>query len=301
MSAFRGKVSSSLRTVVSHADRLNDFLGRLESDEARRQASVVGVFVGAVIADVCEGRVADEARAAIVGYLDEVHRRIARELRCGTRLECCRADDGTATPACMSVALSVGLAAATARAPAEQGRCDGPATLARFHAEMALVEEQALAFARWIPASSATLDDLRSFGGEGLLDAARRFDPGRGVPFEYWAQLQIRSAILDGVRRADMRSGNSTAIALIQATPSPMQTPEDLVAIAERRARRQSEIAALLVRLPSAERQLLELHYFAEQSLAQVANAMGVHRVTANRLHHRALESLRRELRADTV
>ena len=203
MSAFRGKVSSSLRTVVSHADRLNLFLGRLENDEARRQASVVGVFVLDVLAEVREGRVADEARAAIAGYLDHVHRGVARELGCGTRLECCRADDATPTPACISVALSVGLSAATARAPAGQGGCDGPATLARFHAGMALVEEQALAFARWIPASCATLDDLRSFGGEGLLDAARRFDPGRGVPFDCWAQLQIRGAILDGVRRAD--------------------------------------------------------------------------------------------------
>jgi RNA polymerase sigma factor for flagellar operon FliA len=49
--------------------------------------------------------------------------------------------------------------------------------------------------------TSVTLDDLRSFGREGLLQAARTFDPSRGVPFRRWANLRIRGAIIDGVRQ----------------------------------------------------------------------------------------------------
>ncbi|MDP9035031.1 MAG: sigma-70 family RNA polymerase sigma factor [Myxococcota bacterium] len=50
-------------------------------------------------------------------------------------------------------------------------------------------------------ASSITLDDLRSFGREGLLQAARTFDESRGVPFRRWANVRIRGAMIDGVRQ----------------------------------------------------------------------------------------------------
>ena len=39
-----------------------------------------------------------------------------------------------------------------------------------------------------------------SFGREGLLDAARRYDPERGVPFRAYANFRVRGAIIDGVR-----------------------------------------------------------------------------------------------------
>jgi RNA polymerase sigma factor FliA len=42
--------------------------------------------------------------------------------------------------------------------------------------------------------------ELESCGNEGLLDAARRFDPTRRVPFRSYAYVRIRGAILDGVR-----------------------------------------------------------------------------------------------------
>src|SRR5207247_1538001 len=37
----------------------------------------------------------------------------------------------------------------------------------------------------------------------GLIDAVDRFDPERGVPFEGYASLRIRGAVLDEVRRVD--------------------------------------------------------------------------------------------------
>jgi RNA polymerase sigma factor FliA len=48
--------------------------------------------------------------------------------------------------------------------------------------------------------SAVGVAELESCGNEGLLDAARRFDPSRLVPFRSYAYVRIRGAILDGVR-----------------------------------------------------------------------------------------------------
>jgi RNA polymerase sigma factor for flagellar operon FliA len=44
-------------------------------------------------------------------------------------------------------------------------------------------------------------EDLVSFGNEGLLLAARRYDASHGVPFGAWATVRIRGAMIDGMRK----------------------------------------------------------------------------------------------------
>jgi RNA polymerase sigma factor for flagellar operon FliA len=78
---------------------------------------------------------------------------------------------------------------------------DTPESLERFRRELDLVELNSRQVARQLGESSVTLDDLRSFGREGLLAAARTFDPGRGVPFRRWANLRVRGAMIDGLRQ----------------------------------------------------------------------------------------------------
>jgi RNA polymerase sigma factor for flagellar operon FliA len=78
---------------------------------------------------------------------------------------------------------------------------DRPEVLARFRAQMDLVDLNARQMARRMGTSSVTLDDLRSFAQEGLLVAARTFDETHGVPFRRWANLRVRGAIIDGVRK----------------------------------------------------------------------------------------------------
>ncbi len=46
-------------------------------------------------------------------------------------------------------------------------------------------------------------EELATAGALGLVEAARRFDPDRGVPFDRYAARRIRGAILDAVRAAD--------------------------------------------------------------------------------------------------
>jgi RNA polymerase sigma factor for flagellar operon FliA len=77
---------------------------------------------------------------------------------------------------------------------------DSPEVLARFHAETDLVELNARQLARRL-SRAVTFEDLRSFGHEGLLLAARTFDPSKGVPFRRWANLRIKGAMIDGLRR----------------------------------------------------------------------------------------------------
>lgn len=45
--------------------------------------------------------------------------------------------------------------------------------------------------------------ELARAGALGLVEAARRFDPSRGVPFDRFAARRIRGAILDAVRAVD--------------------------------------------------------------------------------------------------
>jgi RNA polymerase sigma factor for flagellar operon FliA len=78
---------------------------------------------------------------------------------------------------------------------------DAPEVLARFHAELDLVDVNARQIARRLTTTLVTLDDLRSFGREGLLQAARTYEASRGVPFRRWANLRIRGALIDGMRQ----------------------------------------------------------------------------------------------------
>jgi RNA polymerase sigma factor for flagellar operon FliA len=77
---------------------------------------------------------------------------------------------------------------------------DSPEVLARFQSELDLVDIAARQLVRQV-SRAVTLDDLLGFGREGLLVAARTFDPARGVPFRRWANLRIKGAMIDGVRQ----------------------------------------------------------------------------------------------------
>ncbi len=89
-------------------------------------------------------------------------------------------------------------ASPSAQDPRSRGP-DSPEVLARFQAQLELVEIIARQTLRAL-GSAVELDDLRSYGREGLLDAARKFDADRGVPFRAYANFRVRGAIIDGIR-----------------------------------------------------------------------------------------------------
>lgn len=121
----------------------------------------------------------------------------------------------------------------TPRAP------DSPQVLKRVHDGLSLVETIALQVKRQIR-FSMTQEELQSFGHEGLLAAARSFDPTRGVPFTAWAALRVRGAVIDGVRASGalprrlyqqlraLEAGGQTQEALVEEDATrPPTTPED--------------------------------------------------------------------------
>src|SRR6478672_2670455 len=56
-------------------------------------------------------------------------------------------------------------------------------------------------------------DELARAGALGLVEAARRYDDSRGVPFDRFAAQRIRGAILDAVRAADWAPRSVRAVA----------------------------------------------------------------------------------------
>ena len=78
-------------------------------------------------------------------------------------------------------------------------KSDSPEVQSRFAEALPLVEIVARQILRSL-GRVADLDELLSFGREGLWDAARRFDASRGVPFRGYANFRVRGAIIDGVR-----------------------------------------------------------------------------------------------------
>jgi RNA polymerase sigma factor for flagellar operon FliA len=77
---------------------------------------------------------------------------------------------------------------------------DAPEVLERFNSQLSLVKIIAGQVARTI-GSRVEFDELMSGGREGLLDAARRYDPERGIPFRMYANFRVRGAMLDAVRK----------------------------------------------------------------------------------------------------
>lgn len=72
----------------------------------------------------------------------------------------------------------------------------------------ALVRRIAWRIARQLPSGIAQglWDDLLADGYVGYLEARARFRTGEGVEFAAYAQIRIRGAILDGLRRLDIMS-----------------------------------------------------------------------------------------------
>ena len=77
---------------------------------------------------------------------------------------------------------------------------DSPEVVARIEEGFPIVDAIAHGMRRQF-GGYAQLDDLVSHGRETLLQAARTFDPDRGVPFRRWAALRVRGGMMDAIRQ----------------------------------------------------------------------------------------------------
>jgi RNA polymerase sigma factor FliA len=346
MGFSNGQYPRDLRKVVAHARRLIRVLTEIERGRKdawfRGRAEEVRGAVSLAVADWRSGaRDADVAGGLLLSYVDALHRSASKKLRCGVALACCDPDDvitAVAPDEWRSAATfdttGAGASHVTGEPTLPAGWVDTPEMLARFQEALPLVEVHAHSVARRV-GPGCTLDDLRGFGREGLLDAARSFNDSRGVPFDRWASLRVRNSMIDGVRRwgampwrarqrlqespqnvaaEDAAEGRSDGRNATDGSHAPRWvaleehdamgslaervdgfglTPEDVVA----RTELASLVRAIVSKLPTLERALVERSYFSGQTLAQAAASIGVSRSWAHRVHSRAMETMERELR----
>lgn len=109
------------------------------------------------------------------------------------------------------------------------------------------------------PASSALeLDDLVSAGTVGLIEAADRYDPGRGVTFATFAYRRIRGAVIEeistssGVRSLEAPMSDETGYTLMDVTVDPSASePHSSAEL--------SELLTAIGDLPDRDREFLGL------------------------------------------
>lgn len=110
-------------------------------------------------------------------------------------------------------------------------------------------------------------DELARAGALGLVEAARRYDEARGVPFERFAAQRIRGAILDAVRAADW-------------------APRSVRNLARKLENAEQRLATELGRVPNKE---------------EMAEALGMSQGELNRLQDRMFRSVVLALEHETA
>jgi RNA polymerase sigma-70 factor (ECF subfamily) len=113
------------------------------------------------------------------------------------------------------------------------------------------------------------------------------YDPGRG-PFKAWAFRIAHNLLVDHQRRRGRRGQEELKEDFQDGASS---APEGLEEEELTRA-----LKEILEELPSNQRQVIAMKYFAEMSNAEVAQALGRSEGAVNALQHRALRRLGKTL-----
>ena len=149
-------------------------------------------------------------------------------------------------------------------------------------------------------------DDLSSAAFLGLIDADDRFEPGRGVPFEAYARLRIRGAIIDELRRTGERARNTDAAEQPRTLSldglmdgewhEALPAAEDGVDAAYEHEDLRGRVEVALGTLPPRQREVLSRYYSDDLTLREAGARMGISEARACQLHGRAIFNLRRAL-----
>jgi RNA polymerase sigma factor for flagellar operon FliA len=162
-------------------------------------------------------------------------------------------------------------------------------------------------------------DDVESAAVVGLIDAVDRYDPDRGVPFEGYAGLRIRGAILDELRRLDDHTRDDRRRARVTAEDTEPEigaygatlsldlllesgdrdwAADDETSDVYENQDLRTRVEDALRCLPPRQREVLARYYGDSLTLRQSALKMGISEARACQLHGRAIQNLRHELAA---
>lgn len=153
------------------------------------------------------------------------------------------------------------------------------------------------------------LEDIEGDGFVGLIDAARRFDPGRRVKFNTYASQRIRGAMMDGLRdsdevsRSQRRAGNQTRIiSHCEMRPIEKDSGESIDPLSRLLSREPDpsgrsmicdQVRILLRPLPRPQRMLVTLHILHGLSLRQCGRVLGYSESWCSVEFRRSMDRLR--------
>jgi RNA polymerase sigma factor for flagellar operon FliA len=199
-----------------------------------------------------------------------------------------------------------------------------------------LVRYIAARIASTIPAS-VELDDLIQTGTLGLIDAVRRYDPSKGIPFPAYARYRIRGAILDALRSLDWATRNQRSQRKAAANASwgdesaearPAQlTFFSLGPVVSLSSRRESDddlpapdvacgenlhpdrlfeaneakelVKKALNVLPERYRKVVVMYYSGDWSMRDIGRTLGVNESRVSQIHKAALGKMKKALASE--
>jgi len=126
----------------------------------------------------------------------------------------------------------------------------------------------------WLsPRIGLTRDDLVSAGCYGLLLAARRFDPSRGVGFGVFARSHVHGALMREINSAMKAAGLGADEVFVASEDEidPDSLPDEQGASVVHSAETAEVRELMEYVLTERERLVLTLYYFEELTLAEVA------------------------------
>jgi RNA polymerase sigma-B factor len=157
--------------------------------------------------------------------------------------------------------------------------------------------------ARRFVSESESIDDLRQVGVIGLLKAANRFEPCRGVPFAAYAAPFVLGELRHHVRdctwpvrvpRAENGDGSrrrqTVAVPLDEAA---LAAPDALAETEDRLL-----VASLVRRLGTREREVVYRYFVRERSQADIGRELGLSQIQVSRMLRASLAVMRRRLEA---
>lgn len=136
-------------------------------------------------------------------------------------------------------------------------------------------------------------DELYSAGLEGIAEGIRRYEPDRGVPYEYWVQMYAARYVQN--RAAALRRDAARCAGEVPAdelADSDAAGPEEELA-------RSEQVRLAMAALDPFEAEVIGALYLKGMTMRAAAGALGVKTDRVFRTHRRALEKMRAALGAE--
>jgi RNA polymerase sigma factor (sigma-70 family) len=145
---------------------------------------------------------------------------------------------------------------------------------------------------------SITREDLISAGCYGLLLAARKFDPSRGVGFGIFARSHVHGAVMREIHNAMKAAGVGSEEIFVCADEIDLDSlPDENAGLATDSAETAQVRELMEYSLTERERLLVTLYYYEELTLAEIAAVVDESESAVSRGLKGAVERLRAALK----